>query len=875
MSLAGNPPSIQNIQATNEELQRNHQHIVSRLLSTRSIDITAITTQLEQTLAQNSKLTAELRRTISERDDAARRLEIHIQRAQDSHEVATKQDDQRTQLEMTRLQASFAQQREEFERRCAQHHIDMTLTSNHAEKCQTALVELEQSVAALLQAAKSRFSTDFPRLKNLTNFLRRGDPSIEKVKKLRRRLRNETRVREAAEAKIYELHATVKSQRADFETRTAEWRQQTAKLEHEIATIEEQHKTECALKESEQKSLLAKTRELEAEIQVLKTNAEDLSMLKPQNAELTTKLSQLEASNQEIPALSAQVRAGDAKNRQLSTELERTKDELRATQDKLRAVEVERDTLKSTVESMSTQLKADESSFLQSKSAFAELQCHVSSSEAALQATERAMSKQRKELRSLIRERGHLVDAIRSLGQLADYEPEPRKEVVQTVEYRADPSVVASNQQLRSELSELRESVDGLMAQLSAIVPGEKPDGLVAKLGALRDRSIEHEITNKTLKEHLDEIFRKLNAASFVDALKALERLLGELHESEAKLANEKAKHQKLVHQMKVAKKRKEKVHRNYHMKVVALESDKSQLRASLNDAKHQISYLKCEIEEAKTLSQTAIPTLGESHDEELTSLADEFQSFKKEAEAKLAGRDEELATRDEELAHHKHEAAQAKQAVASLTEILAEKDEQIQLLKLENEGKLKRVRSQIEDVPRQYQEAAGQLRTRNRELQDLVSNYSSALDEAQSRNKFLATSLSQVEAQKSELSSKVVSCRRERSRDRKLAEAKLTAMEMFCTTQRQIDMQRIKADHEEDQRKLFAFVAAALSQFVDLRKELTTDAFREMVNRIAAELRRHQQQEAEIRNMLGISSLESCTDALARLLHGKCRPFN
>jgi chromosome segregation ATPase len=862
------PLSIQNVQATNEELQRNHRHIVSRLLSTRSIDITAITTQLEQMLAQNSKLTVELRRAVLERDDVARRLEINIQRTQESHELATKQYNQQMQLEMTRMQALLSREREEFERVRARHHIETTQKSNDVEKSRTALAELEGSVETLLQTAKSRFSADFPTLKNLIIFLGQGEPAIEKVERMRRRLRDETRARKAAEAKIHELQATVRSQRADFETRITVWQQQAANLEQEIDASAEQHKIENAQKDSEKKSLLAKIHELEAEIQVLKTGAEGRSIPDQQHIELTTKLSQLEAANREIPALSGQIKAAAATNRLLSIEFEQTKDELHATQKKLHATEVERTTLKSTVESMSTQLKADETSFMQSKSAFAELQSQMSRSEAALQAAETAISKQRKELRSLMQERSRLLDIMLRLGQLAVYQPEPRKEIMHTVEYRADPSVVATNQQLRSELNKLREFVDGLMAQLSAIVPGEEPDALVAKLGALRDRFAEQEIENMTLKEYLSEIFRKLNAESFVDALKVVENLFRELHESEVKLANEKTKQQKSVRQTKVATKQKERVHRHYQMKVAALKSDRSQLKASLDDAKHQISSLVCEIDEAKTLSHMNINASEELYNEELTALTDEFENFRKEMEVKLA-------ERDEELAHYKQEAAQAKQAIGSLTEVISEKDEQIRLLKRENEGRLKNIRSQMEDVQGQYQVATEQLQTRNRELQDLVSNYSTALDEAQSRNKLLATNLSQVEAQKSELSSRATSYQHGRSRDQKLAEAKLKAMEVSCTTQKQIDVQRITADYDEDRRKLYTFVAATLPQFVNLRRELTPDVFREIILRVAAELRHHEQQEAEIRSMLGISSLESCTDAVARILHGKPRIFH
>jgi uncharacterized membrane-anchored protein YhcB (DUF1043 family) len=91
--------------------------------------------------------------------------------------------------------------------------------------------------------------------------------------------------------------------------------------------------------------------------------------------------------------------------------------------------------------------------------------------------------------------------------------------------------------------------------------------------------------------------------------------------------------------------------------------------------------------------------------------------------------------------------------------------------------------------------------------------------------------------------------------------------MELSANAQRQIELDKMKAKYEEEKRRLVGFAANSLPQFVDLRRELTTEGFQELITQTANELKRHEEQEATIRRLMGLSSQESCEDAVAELV--------
>jgi hypothetical protein len=433
--------------------------------------------------------------------------------------------------------------------------------------------------------------------------------------------------------------------------------------------------------------------------------------------------------------------------------------------------------------------------------------------------------------------------------------------------------------------------VEKFLAELTSLVPDEpitaasfiadpgKSVAVIEVLCNLKDQMQEKEIENQNLNDHLNELYKRLQKTSFIDSLKALESLIDEVSNLRRVLADLDAKQKrqtKVIRQLKSnsAKfdERKEIIQKDYQQAVASLESDKSQLRASLDEAQKQLKDLKSEVSSARTACDDKIAAINDSHRQEIHSLESRLDRLQKEAEASLQQKDQDARRLSEQIAEQDRESAQSKQCIESLTAILSEKDHQLQLLRVDNEQQLKESRARTEKettaIRAQHQAALDETRARNRELQEVVSKYANALDESQSRNQALTVSNTELQARNGELASKVNSYRDGRSRDQKLVQARLRAMELAANTQRQIDMDKLKAQYEEERRRLVAFAANSLAQFVDLRKELTTEAFQELITRTANELKKHEEQEAAIRKLMRLSSLESCEEAVAELVH-------
>jgi chromosome segregation ATPase len=217
----------------------------------------------------------------------------------------------------------------------------------------------------------------------------------------------------------------------EFEIKLTELQSKNDQLQRELGSTTEHHQFELERKDSENRIRLAKSRKLEAEIDGLRSQnsklADELSVAKAQSAELKAKVSERQESNKTNTVLAVQLRASEAaaesaiaKNHKLSRETERIRENLNFIENQLRQAQLERDGLKEKCEMMVSQLRADKSSFHQSKTAFAELESQVTRAEEALKLTEATLSNQREEIQSFSDDREKLLGALHKLSEMVD-----------------------------------------------------------------------------------------------------------------------------------------------------------------------------------------------------------------------------------------------------------------------------------------------------------------------------------------------------------------------------------------------------------------------------------------------------------------------
>jgi chromosome segregation ATPase len=103
--------------------------------------------------------------------------------------------------------------------------------------------------------------------------------------------------------------------------------------------------------------------------------------------------------------------------------------------------------------------------------------------------------------------------------------------------------------------------------------------------------------------------------------------------------------------------------------------------------------------------------------------------------------------------------------------------------------------------------------------------------------------------------------------RDSRLHEAALTAATLKLETGAEQRISELKARHESEKRKLFAFVADQFRQFCDISQNISERSFREILLRVRSTLSGLSEMESALRRLTGAPQSQSVQEAVEQLV--------
>jgi chromosome segregation ATPase len=366
--------------------------------------------------------------------------------------------------------------------------------------------------------------------------------------------------------------------------------------------------------------------------------------------------------------------------------------------------------------------------------------------------------------------------------------------------------------------------------------------------------------------------------SSFVEAIEAIEQQSQRLSHATSDITDTKSTLKKTKKQAKVIQARLAQENakitsrqRELEKLITSIRSEKHGLEAALRKAEAREEDLQVKMGLLITSTDDKVAEVTEAKDAELRGLSEQLETERSSFSKTLAQKEQSLATLSQTVAHHEKALDEAHESISSLKDIVNEKDEQLHLLALERDELAKaaqyRKDREIATITKDNESALEQMHARVQELQQLTFKYEGAIADAEAKNQALVKKVAKLETTIREMTTEKNSYRDGRSSEQTTAEARLQAIALNAATARQVELENQRAQYEEEQRRLAAFVANAFPQWVNLRKELNLDAVRATIKQASRELARYEKNDAEIRRLLGISKSESCESALSRRL--------
>jgi hypothetical protein len=106
-----------------------------------------------------------------------------------------------------------------------------------------------------------------------------------------------------------------------------------------------------------------------------------------------------------------------------------------------------------------------------------------------------------------------------------------------------------------------------------------------------------------------------------------------------------------------------------------------------------------------------------------------------------------------------------------------------------------------------------------------------------------------------------------ENSREKQLLETKTKAagirLEMRC----QAEIEDLKANFEDEKRKMFGLVAEHFANFFDARHSFDSQSYRQVIEKASSEIEKLKEADAAVRRLLCLSNDESTENAISKLL--------
>ena len=406
----------------------------------------------------------------------------------------------------------------------------------------------------------------------------------------------------------------------------------------------------------------------------------------------------------------------------------------------------------------------------------------------------------------------------------------------------------------------------------------DRPRKTVESLRDMKDRLSECSVQRAKHEKCLQAIFDALKASSVVQAITIiaeLQKTIEEMKEAMNTAYSKNKKQKKAITSMKRAVEceinDKQRMEQDLHTTIRANLDETKKLKRVIHELRTENDLLKMQKKQITEQHSAQCDSLRDECNSQIKDMELRLEMCEKQLEESLAEKDDEITALKETLDKQQKETLQWKRAIELLKKAKFESEQKLLDNICDNEEAVKtaneRAKRDAEEMKSQFQKTIDHFKSKNSELRTLVSTLSSNLRETEQRNKELSQQNAKLTQEKQTWQSKCLTVQQEQKNERQLMEAKVKAIKLSESTQRETELGDAQALFDKEKKKIHTYVANTFPRLFDPRQPLTDESFRALITSISAELRKYQKQDTEIRRLLGLTSDESCEEAITKLM--------
>lgn len=447
-----------------------------------------------------------------------------------------------------------------------------------------------------------------------------------------------------------------------------------------------------------------------------------------------------------------------------------------------------------------------------------------------------------------------------------------------------------SEEAVKKDSAAFSDAVDKLLVEIGCLTGdndlsvetfmrcSDRPRKTVESLRDMKDRLAECSVQRAKHEKGLQAIFDALKASSVVQAITIiteLQKTIEEMKEAMNTAYYKNKKQKKAITSMKRAVEceinDKQRMEQDLHTTIRANLDETKKLKRVIHELRTENDLLKMQKKQITEQHSAQCDSLRDECNSQIKDMELRLEMCEKQLEESLAEKDDEITALKETLDKQQKETLQWKRAIELLKKAKFESEQKLLDNICDNEEAVKaaneRAKRDAEEMKSQFQKTLDHFKSKNSELRTLVSTLSSNLRETEQRNKELSQQNTKLTQEKQTWQSKCLTVQQEQKNERQLMEAKVKAIKLSESTQRETELGDAQALFDKEKKKIHTYVANTFPRLFDPRQPLTDESFRALITSISAELRKYQKQDTEIRRLLGLTSDESCEDAITKLM--------
>ena len=303
-------------------------------------------------------------------------------------------------------------------------------------------------------------------------------------------------------------------------------------------------------------------------------------------------------------------------------------------------------------------------------------------------------------------------------------------------------------------------------------------------------------------------------------------------------------------------------------------------LSLTKTNTEHQttITKLKTELKQVKdSLAETSSKL--ETIEQEYSEQAEEYNNEKAAIVAELEAQHQEIENNlknqidslNATLAENEQQITRFKKAICLQKTAIAERDNQIQQLKEENESNIESLttRSEIEkkQLIESYENAVKEITDQCNAHRSDVEKLSAELAKNEKRVKEAKVAVLKSRREQTRLEKENKAMEEQIAREKKLNENALKNALISAQTTFNSKINDVKTKADDEKRKLIAIAATEFSQFFDASETIDERSFKALIVHAKDELERLTKSDNAIRRMINITGKQTTDDAVAQLL--------